>query len=195
MTYTETSGGLRAGANSETLCFGVHWPLFPTHVRCTDNKFKANRYWKVNGQAIYNGSVARFRRAIIMSAMHEACVPAVMLLRNVVKSAGINVNEHRWTVSCIMRTHAGYASVTRTFSKKKGWAIKGGEQVMLEKATFDVDNTWIWRKAFVDTMVKEPNIRVFDTDSVRRIASSGDEWLQVDSLEQRSLTFAFRPTK
>jgi hypothetical protein len=195
MKYTEMSGGIHAGANSDTLDFGVYWPLFPTHVRCTDNQIKANKYWKVNGQAIYNGSVARFKRAIIMGAMHEACVPAILLMKNVIKAAGIKPNEHRWAVSCTLRTHAGYASVTRTFSKKKGWAVKGGEQVALEKATFDVDNTWIWRKAFVDTMVKEPNLRIFDTDSVSRIASSGDNWIQVPSLEERSITFAFRPTK
>lgn len=193
MNHIETSGGMRAGANDATQCFGVHWPLFPTHVRCTDNQVKANKYWKVSGQAIYNGSVARFKRAIIMVAMHEACVPAIMLMRNVIKSAGIKVNEHRWTVSCTMRTHAGYASVTRTFSKKKGWRIKGGEQVTLERATFDVDNMWIWRKAFMDTCVKEPNLRIFDTDSVRRIAASGDNWIEVPSFEERSLTFAFRP--
>lgn len=187
------SGDMTAGANPETLEMAVHWPKFPTHVRCTDNKIKENRYWKVNGQQIYNGAVGKFKRAVIVISMHEACVPAGMLLRNAARSAGIDLNAHRWGMSCIIRTHAGYASVTRTFSKKHGWRIKGGDDVRLENATFDVDNAWIWRKAFTDTCVKD--LQMFTTDSVARVFASGDEWREVASLDERSLTFALRPFK
>ena len=54
MITTRINGLMRACADSEKMRLGVLWPQFPTHVRCTDNKFKPNRYWKVGGQDIYS---------------------------------------------------------------------------------------------------------------------------------------------
>ena len=44
---------------------------FPTHIAKTDNKKAPNTYIKVTNQAIYNGSLNRFARAIAIKNIHE----------------------------------------------------------------------------------------------------------------------------
>jgi hypothetical protein len=41
-----------------------------SHVAFTDNKLKANRMMKINGQTIYNGAINKFTRAIVVENMH-----------------------------------------------------------------------------------------------------------------------------
>lgn len=48
----------------------ISMPLL-THCPCTDNVKAKNKYWKINNQAIYNGSVNTFKRAIIVENMHK----------------------------------------------------------------------------------------------------------------------------
>lgn len=44
---------------------------FPTHLPRTDNKTKANKMWKVNGQAIYSKALNEFARAIVVTNAHN----------------------------------------------------------------------------------------------------------------------------
>lgn len=48
-----------------------------THIPCTDNKKAPNKYWKINNQAIYNGSVDKFKRAIIVNNMHNYIMDSI----------------------------------------------------------------------------------------------------------------------
>src|SRR6478736_5334846 len=42
-----------------------------THVRKTKNKIKSDKYMKINNQAIYNGNLNHFSRAIVVEYLHE----------------------------------------------------------------------------------------------------------------------------
>ena len=44
---------------------------FPTHIAKTNNVKAPNKYWKINSQGIYNGTVQRFTRAIIIENIHK----------------------------------------------------------------------------------------------------------------------------
>ena len=46
-------------------------PRFPTHIERTNNKIKQNTFFKINNQAIYNGSLTKFSRGIVISNMHN----------------------------------------------------------------------------------------------------------------------------
>ena len=62
----------------------ISMPLI-THVPSTDNKSKKNKYWKINGQAIYNSSVDKFKRAIIVENLHRFVINS---LDDTIKYAG-----------------------------------------------------------------------------------------------------------
>lgn len=46
-------------------------PKFPTHIAKTANRLKDNKMFKINNQAIYNGSLNKFQRAIVVENMHN----------------------------------------------------------------------------------------------------------------------------
>jgi hypothetical protein len=47
----------------------IKMPLI-SHIAYTQNKNKANRLMKINGQTIYNGAINKFKRAIVVENMH-----------------------------------------------------------------------------------------------------------------------------
>lgn len=49
----------------------IEIPEFPTHIAKTDNKIAPNKMMKINNQAIYNGAINRFSRAIVMNNLHN----------------------------------------------------------------------------------------------------------------------------
>lgn len=48
-----------------------------THIPYTQNKKAKDKYWKINNQAIYNGSVNTFKRAVIVENMHRYIMHAL----------------------------------------------------------------------------------------------------------------------
>jgi hypothetical protein len=46
-----------------------HFNAFTTHIACTDNVKAKNSYWKINNQAIYNGSVNTFKSIIVVTCI------------------------------------------------------------------------------------------------------------------------------
>jgi hypothetical protein len=54
----------------------ISFPLI-THVACTNNKTAKNKYWKINNQRIYDGSINKFKRAIIVENMHNYVINCI----------------------------------------------------------------------------------------------------------------------
>lgn len=49
----------------------------PTHIAKTDNKKVPNKYMKINNQAIYNGTLNYFNRAIVVNNLQNLVIDAI----------------------------------------------------------------------------------------------------------------------
>ena len=82
-----------------------------THIPKTDNVRAKNKYWKINNQAIYNGSVNTFTRAIIVNNMHRYIINA---LPEEVMNLKLETINH---IHYIFRTVRNHGSITRRGDK------------------------------------------------------------------------------
>lgn len=109
-----------------------------THFACTDNKIKANRFMKANGQILYNQQLSRFARNYFMINMHNYIAPYI---------AGFKVESYPIELELIFHLIPNYQSVRR---------VKG--EVRFPKnpdldPSYDLDNlSSIWKKAIQDTL-------------------------------------------
>lgn len=177
-----------AAYNTATGSYALKWSRFPTHARVSRNKTKVDRFVKVNGQRIYDGSLTRFSRAYVIDDLHSLLEePLLVLLARMDATAG-RITAGAWHSELILGLPRGYGEVKRRTTKKRGVVIEGGEKAT--RATFDVDNQWIWRKVFQDACVK---LGLLDTDTVERIQRTSNDVRFVPTLADRYLLFRFHP--
>lgn len=156
---------------------------FPTHVAKTNNKHKVNKMFKINNQAIYNGSINRFSRAIVMNNMHTW-----------LKDKFDEVNLTRYTpktypVQLILRIHTviNHGNVRWSIKENRSTCSIPKEDY---KPTWDEDNlSSIWIKAIKDSLT-EYGFWKDDDVSLCRGTDSLVEF--VDSFEDRKIEIGFK---
>lgn len=114
---------------------------FPTHIEKTNNKIAPNKFWKVNNQSIYNGSVNTFARAIVVKNLHNYIMSH---LTNLPKF------KDRVEVDIIIKTVINHGSIQRRKGKITWKKPKNDYE-----PTWDEDNlTAIWTKTIRDSLSK-----------------------------------------
>lgn len=118
---------------------------FPTHVKKSNTK-----YWKVNNQSIYNGSINKFTRAKVIENMHQYVMGNLPKNVKFVKPVVIDI---------IIHTVINHGSIQRR-SNKIRWKVPDKSY----KPTWDEDNlTTIWTKVIRDCIVKS---KILEDDNV-----------------------------
>ena len=135
----------------------ISMPLL-THVPCTDNVKAKNKYWKINNQAIYNGSVNTFQRAIIVNNMHRYIMHSLPEEVFDLKLEKINYIHY------IFHTVRNHGSVTRR-KDKICWKPTKNDY----KSTWDLNNiSDFWIKTGNDALTLAGVIVDDNTDVIFR---------------------------
>lgn len=150
----------------------ISMPLI-THCPCTDNVRAKNKYWKINGQAIYNGSVDKFKRAIIVENMHRYVINSLddSLLN-------LKIEKVQW-MHYIFHTVKNHGSISRR-NGKTCW--KPAEPNY--KSNWDIFNlASIWIKIIDDALTMAGVLVDDNTDVTRRGKYEMVEVDHIDDLE------------
>lgn len=152
-------------------------PQFITHVAKTDNKYAANKMMKINNQAIYNGAINRFTRAIVMNNLHDylkSCLDSYLPLFSR-ESIAFPVCVH-----LEIRTVINHGDI----SMRKG-------KICWKEAKEDYEPGWdienlasIWIKALNDVFTQS---KFIPDDNVKYIDCVGYKFVEVKNLEDREL--------
>jgi Holliday junction resolvase RusA-like endonuclease len=151
---------------------------FPTHIAKTDNKVKVNKFWKINSQGIYNGSIQRFTRAIVVNNMHKYIIDQLesQELPKIVDP-----------VQLVLRIYIpiNYSNVRRT---SKGISWKPPEPGYVP--TNDEDNiSWIWNKCIKDCLTK---LEVWEDDTIEYCVGTDSAVIFIDDLEDRKIEISLK---
>lgn len=141
-----------------------------THIYKTANKVKANKLIKINNQAIYNGSLNTFARAIVVENLHlyfaehiDDCFKGLLI-----DSDNVRLNYEFHTVL----NHGNVKMLKSGISwnpPKKGY-----------KPNWDFDNiSNIWTKIGNDTLVLE---RVLLDDNVGIVKENNAKFIEIKEL-------------
>lgn len=114
-----------------------------THVSSTSNKTAKNKYWKINNQAIYNGTVNKFQRAVIVENMHHFMI-------NSFNSSIFDLKiEKVFSIHYIFNTVKNHGAITRRLGK-----ISWKPVTENYKSNWDLNNiSDIWIKTGNDALV------------------------------------------
>ena len=142
-----------------------------SHIPCTNNKRAANKYWKINNQSIYNGSVDKFKRAVIVENMHRHVM-------NSLPEDVLNLKIERIkNITYVFSTVRNHGSITRRLGKTCWKPVKEDY-----KSNWDLNNiSDIWIKTGNDALtlagvITDDNTDViFDTTYKMRVVDHIDE--------------------
>ena len=144
---------------------------FPIHVEKTRNKYKENKFAKVNNQSIYNGSISRFSRAIVVDSLHRYLIKVL---------PDVEFMKFPALVHITIRTVKNHGSISRRAGKVIWKPPKDDYQ-----ASWDEDNlTAIWTKVIRDALVMKG---IFPDDSVEYITGGERRIEFVDDIEDRQI--------
>lgn len=150
----------------------IKMPLI-THIACTDNKIKANRLIKVNGQTIYNGALNKFKRAIVVNNMHyyfDYNIPPEMLGMSLDKVKRIEYTFH---------TVINHGNISMRSGNKVWLKAKPGYE-----ATWDIDNlAFIWIKTINDALVSAKVLKDDNASIMKKGRYQLKEVEHIDDLE------------
>ncbi len=120
----------------------ISMPLL-THIAKTQNKRVADKYWKINNQAIYNSAVNPFTRAIIVENMHAYIISHVPIsVRNLKLKRIIGIKY-------VFHTVMNHGDVSRRVGKLCWKPAKNDYQT-----TWDLNNmSDFWIKTGNDALV------------------------------------------
>ena len=150
----------------------IKMPLI-SHIACTDNKNVPNKMMKINGQSIYNGSLNKFKRAIVVDNMHyyfDYNIPQEMLNLNIksIKSIGY-----------IFHTVINHGTISRR-NGVRCWkpAAKNYEP------NWDIENlASIWIKTGNDALSKAKVISDDNVSVIKKVMYGFNEVYDIDDLE------------
>jgi len=154
---------------------------FITHVAKTSNKFKENKYIKINNNSIYSSNLNRFARNIVMRNLHD------YLISSMVENNLNKLTNPPYQVSLIIYAPINYGDVRRLHRKGEpylAWNPPKSDYI----PTWDIGNLGeIWLKAFEDALQLGGYI---ENDTIKYISSHGPiTFKPVSSLEERTLIF------
>ena len=156
---------------------------FPTHVAKTANKHKVNKMFKINNQAIYNGSLNRHQRAIVMRNMHNWLLEQF----NTLKVAKNSLKSY--PVQLVIRIHTVINHGNVSWSVKTGnvnWKYPSEEYI----PGWDEDNlSAIWIKAIKDSLSE---YKFWKDDSVHYCIGTDSKVVFVDNFDNRKIEIDFK---
>lgn len=151
----------------------IRMPLI-THIAYTQNKTKADKKMKINGQTIYNGSLNKFKRAIVVENMHyyfNYNIPYEYLNLNLEKVESVNY---------IFHTVINHGSITM----RNGiiyWKPAKSDYV----PNWDIKNLRdIWEKTGDDSLVLS---KVISDDNVGVLSKGSYEFREVKHIDDLEL--------
>jgi len=151
----------------------IKMPLI-SHIAYTQNKVKADRLMKINGQSIYNGALNKFKRAIVVENMHYYFVyniPEEML--------GLNLTKVK-SIEYIFHTVINHGNISRR-NGKRIWKEAGKKYV----PNWDIQNIAdIWIKTGNDSL---SIAKVIQDDNVGVITKVSYELKVVDHVDDLEL--------
>jgi len=145
---------------------------FPTHVAITNNKKAPNKYIKISGQAIYNGTLGRFQRATAVSNLHNYLIQGLPQSINITYPFITNLEFY---------APINYGNVRR-IKGQINWKPPKEDYI----PTWDIDNQWIWIKLFNDVLQEQ---KLIPKDTVKDINGLCIKYYQIDNLNDRKLIF------
>lgn len=129
-------------------------PEFITHVAYTKNVKAPNKFKKINSQFLYNGSIHRFTRAIVMDNLHSYIMSYLEPFKDLLIDYPVKVTYEIHTVI----NHGSIALRKGLLS----WKPASKDY----KPNFDLDNLLnIWSKAGNDALTKS-GVIVDDNTSI-----------------------------
>lgn len=152
--------------DTTTTTLSISMPLI-THIAYTQNKIKADRLMKINGQRIYDGSLNKFKRAIVVENMHyyfQYNIPQKMLNLNITKVKSIEYVFHtvlnhgnisiRNNKKCWVKPKPNYVPNWDVNNLADIWIKTGNDALSLSKVIIDdnisVINNTTYRFNMVD---------------------------------------------
>lgn len=135
----------------------ITMPLL-THVAITNNKKAKNKYWKINNQALYSGSLNQFSRAIMVENMHH-------FMMNSFNSSIFDLNiKEIFSIHYIFNTVKNHGAITRRLGKICWEPVKDDY-----KSNWDLNNiSDIWIKTGNDALVLAGVLVDDNTDVIKR---------------------------
>ena len=153
---------------------------FPTHVKKTNNKYKENKYWKINSQSIYNGYIGKFTRAIVINNIHNYILSELKTQK---------LPKVNFPVQLILRFFIpiNYSTVKMSSKDKEiKWELANAEY----KPNNDEDNiTWIWNKCIKDCLTK---LKVWEDDNIQFCIGTDSKIIFIEELKDRKIEISFK---
>lgn len=148
-------------------------PRFPTHIERTQNKIKRNTFFKINNQAIYNGSLTKFSRGIVIDNMHK------WILGEFEKQ---NIMMCDFPVKLFIRI---YTVKNHNMIRRVGNVVRWKPPAPTYEVNWDEDNLrHIWEKCIKDCMTKAG---AWPDDTAYYCRGVDSEIIFVDDIEDRSI--------
>lgn len=158
--------------DSATQILNIKMPLI-THIAYTQNKTKANRLMKINGQRIYDGSLNKFKRAIVVDNMHYYFmynIPGNMLNLKLSKIKSIEY---------IFHTVLNHGNISMRLHKRS-WVVPDAKY----KQKWDVNNLAdIWIKTGNDSLVLSGVLEDDNAGVLNKTTYSANYVDHIDDLE------------
>lgn len=150
---------------------------FPTHIAKTNNKVAPNKMVKINNQTIYNGSLNRFSRNIVMNNLHN------YILKQIKPYKKGFLNESRVypiDINLIFYTVENHGSISMR-NHKICWKYPKKNYL----PNWDIENlATIWIKAINDSLVIGGFI---PDDNITYINKISYKYKKVKNLEDRKI--------
>jgi hypothetical protein len=146
---------------------------FPTHIAVSDNKIKANKFIKLNGQNIYNDNLNRFKRAHAMNHLHNY-IMSILPKTEVPIYRKVKIKYDFFTV-------INHGDIRR---------MKSGFLTWLEakdnyEPDWDIENlASIWIKAINDCLQKA---KIIKNDNVKYVTGVSYDFHEIQSYQQRKI--------
>lgn len=150
---------------------------FPTHIAKTDNKVAPNKMLKINNQAIYNGSLNRFSRNIVIKNLHNYISNNLLLYKGLYKRESHN---YPLSIKIIIYTVINHGNISMRNGKVNWKPPKKGY-----KPTWDIENlASIWIKAINDSLTLNGFI---PDDNIAYIDNISYEYIEVKNFKDRKI--------
>lgn len=161
--------------------YNIIIPEFITHVAKTKNKKAPNKYIKINNQAIYNGGLNKFARAIAVDNLHTYLIPFI-------KSGCPNQLIHPpYQIALDIYVPINYGDVRRLTTNGIPY-LSWKEPDKDYEPRWDIGNLGeIWLKVFEDALQLAG---VITNDNVKYITKHGPVcFYEVEHIDKRKLVF------
>lgn len=151
---------------------------FPTHIACSNRKYGRPDFWKINSQGIYNSSISRFKRAIVIDNIHKYLISELeqqefpKLSGAVILKLDIFIPINYSDVRLLKQTTISWKKASPGYVPRN-----------------DEDNvTYIWTKCIKDCLTK---LGVWPDDSLAYCRGVNSMIHFIDELEDRKIEVDF----